>query len=73
MVCLVVAVCNLFTIVPNDLTYDRLVKEVLQKSAITVYVAAVFCSMKTILKDFLRQLFFYIKIHLSEQKWVNAM
>ncbi len=46
MVCLVVAVCNLFTIVPNDLTYDRLVKEVLQKSAITVYVAAVFCSMK---------------------------
>lgn len=43
MVCLVVAVCNLFTIVPNDLTYDRLVKEVLQKSAITVYVAAVFC------------------------------
>ncbi len=46
LVCITAVICNTITIIPNDEVFDKLIKEVLQKFAVAVYVAVVFCLMK---------------------------
>ncbi len=46
IVCVASVICNTVTIIPNDLTCDKLIKEVLQKFAVAVYVAVVFGFIK---------------------------